>query len=91
MTGRNWLIRLTNKVNRFLIGESRLTQSTFSTFLPEFTWADGVLLIEDDRILADTRINLPRPREKDSSFAYYEKQLLDRLMARSPQSSQAAI
>ncbi|WP_167568953.1 hypothetical protein [Brevibacillus migulae] len=50
-----------------------------------------MLLIEDDRILADTRINLPRPREKDSSFAYYEKQLLDRLMARSPQSSQAAI
>jgi len=53
--------------------------------------ADRVLLIEEGRILADIRINLPRPREKDSSFAHYEKQLLDRLMARTPHYSQTAI
>lgn len=42
--------------------------------------ADRVILIEDGKIALEITIDLPRPREKNSQFAYYEKQILDQLM-----------
>lgn len=49
--------------------------------------ANRVVLIEDGKIAMDTRILLSRPREKNSSFAHYEKLILDRVMGNSRQNS----
>jgi len=46
--------------------------------------ADRVVLIEGGRIAMDVRITLPRPRERDSGFAYFEKIILDRLLLKEP-------
>ncbi|MFC4775877.1 ATP-binding cassette domain-containing protein [Paenibacillus sp. GCM10023252] len=51
--------------------------------------ADRVVLIEGGRIAMDVRIALPRPREHDSGFAHYEKQILDRLLQRNARDSEA--
>jgi sulfonate transport system ATP-binding protein len=42
--------------------------------------ADRVILIEDGRIALDVAITLARPREKDNSFSYFEKYILDRVI-----------
>lgn len=42
--------------------------------------ADRVVLIEEGKLSLDITIDLPRPREKNSQFAHYEKTILDRLM-----------
>lgn len=44
--------------------------------------ADRVVLIEEGRVAMDLPIELDRPRERDSGFAYYEKLILDRIMHR---------
>ncbi|MFD0697077.1 ATP-binding cassette domain-containing protein [Paenibacillus sp. GCM10027628] len=44
--------------------------------------ADRVIVIEDGKIGLDLRISLPRPREHDSGFAYFEKTILDRLLVK---------
>ncbi|MFC0215965.1 ATP-binding cassette domain-containing protein [Paenibacillus chartarius] len=44
--------------------------------------ADRVVVMEEGRIGLDVRITLPRPREHDSGFAYFEKLILDRLLTR---------
>jgi sulfonate transport system ATP-binding protein len=44
--------------------------------------ADRVLLIEEGRIAMDTRIELARPRERDSGFAHYERLILNRVLDR---------
>ncbi|MNI12633.1 Aliphatic sulfonates import ATP-binding protein SsuB [compost metagenome] len=44
--------------------------------------ADRVVLIEKGQIGLDVRITLPRPREKDSGFAHFEKLILDRLLVK---------
>ncbi|MFH5182591.1 ABC transporter ATP-binding protein [Paenibacillus sp. TAB 01] len=46
--------------------------------------ADRVVLIEGGRIAMDVKITLPRPRERDSGFAYFEKIILDRLLLKEP-------
>ncbi|RZI56523.1 MAG: ATP-binding cassette domain-containing protein [Rubrivivax sp.] len=43
--------------------------------------ADRVLLIEDGRLALDLRIELPRPRRRDASFAALEQRLLDRVLS----------
>lgn len=48
--------------------------------------SDRVVLMKDGAIAHDVTIQLPRPRERDSGFAYYEKQILDRVMEREPES-----
>jgi ABC-type nitrate/sulfonate/bicarbonate transport system, ATPase component len=42
--------------------------------------ANRVILIEDGNIALDKLITLARPRARDSSFAYFEKHILDRVM-----------
>ncbi len=42
--------------------------------------ADRVILIEDGGIALDEKITLARPRSKDSSFAYFEKRILERIL-----------
>jgi sulfonate transport system ATP-binding protein len=42
--------------------------------------ADRVILIEEGRIALDVAITLARPREKDNSFSYFEKYILDRVL-----------
>ncbi|MEX1031334.1 MAG: ATP-binding cassette domain-containing protein [Paenibacillaceae bacterium] len=42
--------------------------------------ADRVILIEEGRIALNVAITLARPREKDSSFSYFEKYILDRVL-----------
>jgi len=42
--------------------------------------ADRVVLIENGKIALDKKITLARPRVKDSSFAYFERLILDRVM-----------
>jgi len=42
--------------------------------------ADRVVLIEDGGIALDEKITLARPRSKDSSFAYFEKRILERIL-----------
>lgn len=44
--------------------------------------ADRVVLIDRGRIALDVPIQLPRPRERDSGFAHYEKIILDQVMDR---------
>lgn len=44
--------------------------------------ADRVLLIEEGRVELDVRIELARPRERDSGFAYYERLILNRVLGR---------
>lgn len=44
--------------------------------------ADRVVLVKNGAISLDVPIQLPRPRERDSGFAYYEKLILDRVMER---------
>lgn len=44
--------------------------------------ADRVVLIEEGKIAMDVRISLPRPRDRDSGFAYFEKLILDRVMGK---------
>ncbi|OXM87497.1 ABC transporter ATP-binding protein [Paenibacillus rigui] len=46
--------------------------------------ADRVVLIEGGNIAMDVKITLPRPRERDSGFAYFEKIILDRLLLKEP-------
>lgn len=47
------------------------------------TLANRVLLVESGQITLDTRIELARPRERDSGFAYYENLVLNRVLGRS--------
>lgn len=42
--------------------------------------ADRVILIDEGEITMDTKITLARPRERDTSFSVFEKQILDRVM-----------
>jgi sulfonate transport system ATP-binding protein len=42
--------------------------------------ADRVVLIEDGDIAMDINISLARPRIKDSNFAYFERQILNKVM-----------
>ncbi len=42
--------------------------------------ADRVVLIEEGKIALDKKITLARPRVKDSSFAHFEKLILDKVM-----------
>ncbi|MFC4778791.1 ABC transporter ATP-binding protein [Paenibacillus sp. GCM10023252] len=49
--------------------------------------ADRVILLENGQITLDMTITLARPRQKDNSFSYYEKYLLDRLLAPQPDSA----
>ncbi|MBP1994402.1 ATP-binding cassette domain-containing protein [Paenibacillus eucommiae] len=44
--------------------------------------ADRVIVIENGIIGLDVRITLPRPREKDSGFAHFEKLILERLLTK---------
>jgi len=44
--------------------------------------ADRVILIEQGKIAFDVKITLPRPREHDSGFAYFEKLILDRVLVK---------
>jgi sulfonate transport system ATP-binding protein len=50
--------------------------------------ADRVIFIDDHSIVMDVAITLPRPRERNSDFSYFEKRILDRVMhiAQSPES-----
>jgi len=43
--------------------------------------ADRVLLIEDGRLALDLRVELPRPRRRDATFAALEQRLLDRVLS----------
>lgn len=43
-------------------------------------FADRVVLIEDGKISLDKKISLARPRVKDSSFAYFERLILNKVM-----------
>ena len=43
--------------------------------------ADRVLLIEDGQLALDLRIDLPRPRRRDATFASLEQRLLDRVLS----------
>ena len=47
--------------------------------------ADRVLLLEQGRVALDQRVKLPRPRERDASFAALEQGLLDRLLRPGPE------
>ncbi|CAG9621209.1 ATP-binding cassette domain-containing protein [Sutcliffiella rhizosphaerae] len=42
--------------------------------------ADRVILIEDGGIALDVRVDLPRPRARDSKFTEYETMILDRIL-----------
>lgn len=42
--------------------------------------ADRVVLIEEGEITMDHRITLARPRERDASFAVFQKEILDRVL-----------
>lgn len=42
--------------------------------------ADRVILIESGEVTMDERISLARPRERDSSFAYFEEKILNRVL-----------
>jgi sulfonate transport system ATP-binding protein len=44
--------------------------------------ADRIVLIKNGVIAIDIPVHLPRPRERNSDFAYYEKLILDHLMER---------
>lgn len=44
--------------------------------------ADRIVLIENGAISLDIPVDLPRPRERNTGFAYYEKLILDRLMGK---------
>lgn len=46
--------------------------------------ADRVVLVEDGRITLDKRIELARPRAKDSGFSHYERAILDRVLSPQP-------
>ncbi|MCR8844633.1 ATP-binding cassette domain-containing protein [Paenibacillus sp. SC116] len=52
--------------------------------------ADRVVLMKDGAIALDVAITLPRPRERDSGFAYFEQLILDRVMERDTPSERAA-
>jgi sulfonate transport system ATP-binding protein len=42
--------------------------------------ADRVLLIEDGAVAMDKQIDLPRPRQRDQDFAWYENHILERIL-----------
>lgn len=42
--------------------------------------ADRVILIEEGEITMNEKISLARPRERDTSFAYYEDKILNRVL-----------
>jgi sulfonate transport system ATP-binding protein len=44
------------------------------------TLADRVIVFEEGEIAQDIRIDLPRPRLKNSEFAAYERTILDQLL-----------
>lgn len=44
--------------------------------------ADRVILIEEGKIALDVKITLPRPRVRDSGFAYFEQLILDRILVK---------
>ncbi|WP_051318301.1 ATP-binding cassette domain-containing protein [Cohnella thermotolerans] len=48
--------------------------------------ADRVVVIENGRIGFDVRITLPRPRERDSGFAYFESLILKRILTQEKES-----
>ncbi|WP_219836045.1 ABC transporter ATP-binding protein [Paenibacillus sp. R14(2021)] len=52
---------------------------------------DRVMLVEDGAISLDVSVSLPRPRERDQSFAYYERHILDRVMTKSAEERHAGI
>jgi sulfonate transport system ATP-binding protein len=52
--------------------------------------ANRVILIEDGEITMDENISLARPRERDSSFAYYEERILNRVLQRNADHAEAA-
>lgn len=50
--------------------------------------ADRVVLMKDGAVALDVAITLPRPRVRDSGFAYFEKLILDCVMERDTSSEQ---
>ena len=44
--------------------------------------ADRVIFIDQGKIAMDIEIQLARPRQRDNNFAYFEKQILDRVMGK---------
>jgi sulfonate transport system ATP-binding protein len=46
--------------------------------------ADRIIVLEDGEIAKDIRVDLPRPREKNSDFTYYERIILDQLLGKQP-------
>ncbi|WP_127507757.1 ATP-binding cassette domain-containing protein [Paenibacillus humicus] len=68
--------------------ESLWAESGFTTILvthdvsEAVALADRVLLIEEGRIALDISIELARPRERDSGFAYYENLILNKVLGR---------
>ncbi|MNV76562.1 Aliphatic sulfonates import ATP-binding protein SsuB [compost metagenome] len=53
--------------------------------------ADRVILIEEGQIALDVKITLPRPRVRDSGFAYFEQLILDRILVKEQNSALAEI
>ncbi|CUH95101.1 Aliphatic sulfonates import ATP-binding protein SsuB [Propionispora sp. 2/2-37] len=50
--------------------------------------ADRVVLIEEGRIALDKKVTLARPRVKDSSFAYFERLILARVLKQEQKGAQ---
>jgi sulfonate transport system ATP-binding protein len=42
--------------------------------------ADRVIVIDKGTIQLDEKINLPRPRERDDKFTYYEQKILNQIL-----------
>lgn len=55
------------------------------------TLADRVLLIEQGEVALDVRIALGRPRERDSSFMYFENLILNRVLSKRPDPDEAEL
>lgn len=53
--------------------------------------ADRIVLIKNGVIAIDIPVHLPRPRERNSDFSYYEKLILDHLMERGAPASVLAV
>ncbi len=47
--------------------------------------ADRVIFIDHGKIAMDIRITLPRPRQRNNDFIYFEKHILDRVMNKKEQ------
>lgn len=44
--------------------------------------ADRIIVLENGEISKDIRVDLPRPREKNSDFSYYERIILNQLLGK---------